>query len=102
MIVRSTSTTGMKVFSVPNSSRLAFHCATLRRSPDGKAERNLVHEIGKVVYQIEGAVLDTAHQISKEVAQGINRPADCDDEAHGCERLLHVLVHLFARSSNRA
>merc|ERR1719456_2029027 len=77
-----------------------LHSAVLCRSPDGKAERDLVHEVSKVVHQIESAVLHSTHQISKEVTKGVDRPADCDDETHGAERGLYVLVHLIARGTH--
>merc|ERR1719311_73297 len=77
-----------------------LHGAVLGRSPDGKAERDLVHEVSKVVHQIESAVLHGTHQISKEVTEGVDRPADGDDETHGAERGLYVLVHLVARGTH--
>merc|ERR1711988_211967 len=67
-------------------------------SPDGEAEGNLVHKVSQVVDQVENASLDAAHQVSEEVAKGIDRPTHCDDEAHSFERRCHVLVHAAATS----
>merc|ERR1712217_537317 len=74
----------------------------LGRLPDGKAESDLVHEVSKVVHQVESTVIDAAQQISEEVAERIDRPTDGDDEAHGAERGLHVLVHFVSASSHIA
>merc|ERR1711992_149832 len=74
--------------------------AVLGRLPNGKAEGNLVHEVGKVVDQVESVVINAGHQVSEEVAQWVNGPSDCDDETHGAERLLHILVYLVAGSRN--
>merc|ERR1719492_276589 len=76
------------------------HGASCSRGPNGKAECDLVHEIGKVVDQVESVVINAAHQVSEEVAQWVDGPTDCDDEAHGAEGSLHVLVHLVAGLSN--
>merc|ERR1712070_1150050 len=67
-------------------------------SPDGEAERDLVHKIGQVVDQVENASLDAAHQVPEEVAEGIDRPTNCDNEAHGLERGCHILVHTATTS----
>merc|ERR1712193_321951 len=77
-------------------SLCSFQGAGFGTSPDGKAESNLVHEIGQVVDQVENASLNAAHQVSEEVTKGIDRPTHCDDEAHGLERGCHVLVHAAA------
>merc|ERR1719265_2982170 len=66
--------------------------------PDGKAERNLVDEVSKVVDQIKLAILDTTHQIPKEVACRVDRPTDRDDEAHGGEGGRNVLAHTLGHS----
>merc|ERR1711904_479627 len=65
-----------------------FQGAILGRIPDGKAECDLVHKVGKVVHQIQSGILDTAQEISERV----DRPIHCDDETHGAERSSHVLV----------
>merc|ERR1712227_234016 len=70
------------------------------RCPDGKAECNLVHEVGKVVDQVQCAVSNTAHEVAEEVAKRIDGPAHRDDEAHGGEGSPHVLAH--TSSSNLA
>merc|ERR1712107_970732 len=66
--------------------------------PDGKAERNLVHEVGKVVHQVEDGIVHAAQQVSKEVAEWVDAPASSDDDAHGVEGSLHVRRDLFATS----
>merc|ERR1719492_667378 len=76
------------------------HGASCSRGPNGKAECDLVHEVGEVVDQIESVVINAAHQVSEEVAQWVDGPTDCDDETHGAKGSLHVLVHLVARLSN--
>merc|ERR1719221_1558023 len=58
--------------------------------PDGKAEGNLVDEVGKVVHQVEDGIVHAAEQVSKEVAEWVNAPAGSDDDAHGVEGGLHV------------
>merc|ERR1719506_2350749 len=65
----------------------------LGRYPDGKAECNLVHKVSKVVHQVQSAVSNTTHEISKEVAKRVDRPTHRHNEAHGGERGLHVLAH---------
>merc|ERR1712216_609774 len=54
----------------------------LRRGPDRETERDLVHEVSKVVHQIQHTVIHRAHQVPKEVAQGVDRPTHSNDEAH--------------------
>jgi len=46
------------------------------RLPDGKAEGDLVHEVSKVVHQVESRVVDTAQQISEEVAERVDGPTN--------------------------
>merc|ERR1712050_775342 len=72
----------------------------LGRSPDGKAECNLVDEISKVVHQIEGTIIDLAQQISEEVAKGVDRPTGCDNETHDAEGLLHMFAHAITGGSH--
>merc|ERR1719240_2458901 len=87
-------------FSIQQRACCLFQGAVLGRIPDGKAECNLVHEIGKVVHQIQSAVLDTAHQISEEVTKWVDTPTHSHDETHGAERSLHVLVHTTSRGTS--
>merc|ERR1711990_918796 len=70
------------------------------RSPDGKAERNLVEEVSKVVDQVEHRVIDAAQQVSEEVAKRVDAPASSDDDAHGVEGILHRLRDLITRASH--
>ena len=51
-----------------------------RRGPDGQHKGDLVDEIGKIVNQIEVDLGDGAHQIAEEVAQGIDGPANGNNE----------------------
>merc|ERR1712118_426654 len=60
--------------------------------PDGKAEGNLVDKVCKIVDEVQAAVIDTAHEVAKEVASWIDGPACGDDETHGAERGLDVFV----------
>jgi len=53
--------------------------------PDGEAEGDLVDHIGQVVDQVQRTGVDGGHQIAEEVTQGIDGPADGDDETHGAE-----------------
>merc|ERR1711953_345421 len=76
--------------------------AGLGRSPDGKAECDLVHKISKVVNQIERAVLHSTQQVSEEIAERVDRPTDRDDEAHSVKRSFHMLVHLLVASRHFA
>merc|ERR1711933_24360 len=74
----------------------------LGRSPDGKAECDLVDEISKVVHQVEGTIIDLAQQIPEEVAKGVDRPTGRDNEAHDAERFLHMLAHFVTGGSHGA
>ena len=77
-----------------------FEGVFLGRGPDGKAECNLVHKVGKVVDQVQSAVGNTAHEVSEEVAERVDGPTHRHNEAHGAERGLHILAH--ASSCNLA
>merc|ERR1711918_132984 len=67
--------------------------AGLAAGPDGQAERDLVHEVSKVVQQVQSGRGDTAQQVPEEVPERVDRPTDCRNAAHGAEGGLHVLVH---------
>merc|ERR1711988_707791 len=75
-----------------------FQGAGFGRSPDGQAECDLVHKVRKVVDQIESLRRNTSHQVSEEVAKGVDGPTHSHDEAHGLERGFDMLVHLTACS----
>ena len=79
---------------------LSRPCVILDAGPDGKAERDLVNEVSKVVHQVERVVIHAAQQVPEEVAERVDGPARGDDEAHGGERGLHVLAHLVAAGSH--
>merc|ERR1719235_1832340 len=51
---------------------LRFQGAVLCGGPDGQAESNLVHKVRKIVHQVQAAVFDSSHQVTKEVAQGVD------------------------------
>merc|ERR1712107_34902 len=70
--------------------------------PDGKAERNLVHEVGKVVHKVEDGIVHAAQQVSEEVAEWVDAPASSDDDAHGVEGSLHVRTDLLVATSHLA
>merc|ERR1711998_356640 len=70
-----------------------LHGVLLCRCPDGKAECNLVHEVCKVVDQVQSAISNTTHEVAEEVAQRIDGPANRHNEAHGGEGSPHVLAH---------
>merc|ERR1712019_127153 len=70
--------------------------------PDGQAESNLVDEVCEVVDEVQAAVIDTTHKVAKEVASRIDGPTCSDDEAHGAERRLHILVRGSQLSSHCA
>merc|ERR1719217_2061994 len=72
----------------------------LGRCPDGQAECNLVHEVGKVVDQVQSAVSNTTHEVAEEVAKRVDGPANRHNEAHGGEGSPHVLAD--TSSSNLA
>jgi len=57
-------------------------------SPDGEAEADLVQEIGKIVDDVEGSLVDRAQKVAEQVAEGIDGPSDGDDETHVGEGLL--------------
>merc|ERR1712093_581434 len=91
-----------KAFAQLLEDRLILQGAALGTRPDRQAEPNLVHEVGKVVHRVQHAVIDGAQQVPEEVAKGVDRPADGDDEPHGVERGLDVLIDLVAASSGLA
>merc|ERR1719218_304 len=68
--------------------------------PDGKAEGDLVDEICKVVDEVQAAVIDTTHEVAKEVAGWVNGPTCSDNETHGAERGLGELVGRSKLASN--
>merc|ERR1711998_99712 len=88
----ASSTTSLPI-SPCRSFSVGFTCACLGRCPDCQAECNLVDKVCKIVHEVENAVLDATHQVSEEVAKGVDGPTNCHDETHGLEGLLHVLVH---------
>merc|ERR1712085_35132 len=53
--------------------------------PNGEAEGDLVNHIGQVVDQAQRTGVDGRHEVAEEVSQGVDGPADGDDEAHGAE-----------------
>merc|ERR1719413_264441 len=59
--------------------------------PDDQAERDLVHEVRQVVDEVESGGSYGAAEVAEEVTQGVDGPADSDDEAHGTEGGLHRL-----------
>merc|ERR1712032_1017448 len=75
----------------------ALLAVPLGGSPDGKAKSSLVHEVCKVVNQIERVVIDRAEQISEQVAKRVDRPADCHDVAHSVERIFHIVGRFVGR-----
>merc|ERR1712113_167869 len=76
--------------------------ALLRRSPDREAKRDLVHEVREVVHQVQSAVIDTSQQVAKKVPERVDGPTYCDDEAHGLEGSLHMLVDLVTSRGHLA
>merc|ERR1712107_295073 len=63
--------------------------------PDRQAEGNLVDEVGQIVDQVEDRCIDCPAKVPEEVAEGVDRPADGDDELHGVECLLDVPANLI-------
>merc|ERR1712224_154425 len=74
----------------------------LGRRPDGEAESDLVHKVGKVVDQVKGGLADATHQVAEEVAHGVDGPSNSDDETHDAERCLHGTWDLVTTGSNGA
>merc|ERR1719321_203078 len=64
----------------------------LGRVPDSTYEGDLVHEICKVVEQVQGRAVHAPQEVTEEVAQGVDGPADGDDVAHCREGFLDVLA----------
>merc|ERR1712167_211815 len=54
-------------------------CAVLGTLPNREAESDLVDEVSQVVDQVEAAVIHTTHEVAKEVASRVDRPACSDD-----------------------
>merc|ERR1712241_370656 len=80
------------VASVTRSdSRLRIEGLRLGSVPDDQAERDLVHEVRQVVDEVESGGSDGAAEVAEEVTQGVDGPADRDDEAHGTESGPHGL-----------
>merc|ERR1712106_13536 len=80
-------------------SHLLLQGAVLGCLPDGKAKGNLIDEICQVVNEVQDVVINCTHEVTKKVAQGIDGPASSDNQTHGAEGLLHVLVHGTLTSS---
>merc|ERR1719203_828470 len=59
--------------------------------PDDQAERDLVHKVRQVVDEVQSGRSDRTAKVAEEVTQGVDGPADSDDEAHGTEGRLHGL-----------
>jgi len=66
--------------------------AVLGTLPNREAESDLVDEVSQVVDQVEAAVIHTTHEVAKEVASRVDRPACSDDETHCAEGGDHILV----------
>merc|ERR1711907_788285 len=84
-----------KGYMVPEKairSVVSSQALVLGSLPDGQAESDLVDEICKVVDEVQAAVIDTAHEVTKKVAGWVNRPTCSDNETHGAERGLGELV----------
>ena len=66
---------------------MSFHgvALTASGSPDNENESNLVDEIGKIVDQVEQLSRDRTAEVTEEVTEGVDGPADGDDGAHGVE-----------------
>ena len=66
---------------------MSFHgvALTASGSPDDENESNLVDEIGKIVDQVEQLGRDGTAEVTEEVTEGVDGPADGDDGAHGVE-----------------
>merc|ERR1712107_413918 len=62
--------------------------------PDRQAEGNLVDEVGQIVDQVEDRCIDCTAEVPEEVAEGVDQPADGDDELHRVEGLLDVPANL--------
>merc|ERR1712146_419064 len=69
--------------------------ACLGRDPDGQDESDLIHKVREIVDQIQNVRVHLAQQVAEEVAQGVYGPADGDNDTHGVEGALHVLVRLL-------
>merc|ERR1712186_31126 len=54
--------------------------------PARKHEGDLVDKVRNVVDHIEGGFIHRSEEVAKQVARGINGPANRDDEAHVVER----------------
>merc|ERR1712178_575282 len=89
------NTTGLSKQVSPHGSpapALARQGFVLGRVPNGADEVDLVHKIREIVEQVQGCAVNAPKQVTEEVAQRVDAPADRDDVAHGLERLLHVLA----------
>merc|ERR1719335_401600 len=78
---------------------LLLEGAVLGRCPDGQDKCDLVHEVSEVVDKVQGAVVDGPHKVAEEVTQWIDGPANGDNEAHGIEGGLHMLVRFLGGPS---
>merc|ERR1711861_46308 len=97
------STHEAKQARVPTTTRLPrLKSAGLAAGPDGQAERDLVHEVRKVVDQVQSGRGHTATQVPEEVPERVDRPTDRHDATHGAEGGLYMLVHGAAGSVHLA
>merc|ERR1712232_1253492 len=70
-----------------------FICVLLGAVPNREAKRDLVHEVCKVVNQIERGRINRAAQISEEVTERVNRPTNGNNEFHDVEASFDVTAN---------
>merc|ERR1712241_1451621 len=53
--------------------------------PDGQTEPDLVHEVCKVVDQVQWRIRDLSSQVTEEISERVDGPSNGDDKTHGSE-----------------
>merc|ERR1711965_1266604 len=74
--------------STQQSLSLALR-VTLGCRPACKYKSDLVHEVCNVVDHVQEDLIHSSEQVAKQIAQWVDTPANCDNQAHGAERACH-------------
>merc|ERR1719393_29596 len=81
---RSRRTPSLRACSTQQSLSLGL-TITLGCRPAREHESDLVHEVCDVVDHVEEDLIHGSKQVAKQIAQWVDTPANCDNQAHGAE-----------------
>merc|ERR1711904_764377 len=85
---RSCRTPSLRACSTQQSLSLALR-VTLGCRPACKHKSDLVHEVCNVVDHIQEDLIHSSEQVAKQIAEWVDTPANCDNQAHGAEGACH-------------